>query len=68
LFCFEYNISAVCRLLPTGICSCSYKQLRWEINLNLRGAKPKPGFLVQQQFKETVVDKCTKHVKSMSQI
>lgn len=64
----EYNITAVCRLLHTAVCSSSFKELRREISLNLHEAKPKPGCLLQQQFKETVVGKSTKHVKSMNQI
>lgn len=55
-------------MLPTAICYCNYKELRWEINLNLHGVKTKPVFLLQQLFKETVVDKSMKHVKSMNQI
>lgn len=56
------------RQLPATICSYCYKEFGREINLNLHGAKAKPGILLLQQYKETIVDKSVKHVESMNQI
>lgn len=67
---YIHSILAVCvgRQSPATIYSYCYKEFRREINLNLHGAKAKPGILLLQQYKETIVGKSMKHVESMNQI